>query len=138
MQTIFAIAAGGAIGALLRHFLNSGVSHIVGTGFPWGIMLVNIIGSFAMGVLITWFALAGEAPQAMRAFLTVGLLGAFTTFSAFSLDAVALFERGAVVAAGLYVGGSVLLAIGALVAGIAVGFVVGDMTGIELAPPTDG
>ena len=120
MQTILAIAAGGALGAVLRHFLNSGFAHIFGTGFPWGILTANVLGSFAMGVLITWFALAGEAPQAMRAFLTVGMLGAFTTFSTFSLDAVLLFERGEVVAAGLYVGGSVILVIGALVAAMAI------------------
>jgi CrcB protein len=119
MQTILAIGAGGAAGAVLRHFLNSGAAHLLGTGFPWGIMIINVLGSFAMGVLVSYFALAGEAPQAVKAFLTVGLLGGFTTFSAFSLDAVNLFERGAVGAAGFYVMGSVALAIGGLMAGMA-------------------
>lgn len=119
MQTILAIAAGGAIGALLRHFLNSGAAQLFGSNFPWGIFIANVAGSFAMGLFISYFALAGEAPQPVRAFLTVGLLGAFTTFSTFSLDAVALFERGAVLAAGLYIAGSVVLAIGGLLAGMA-------------------
>lgn len=119
MKLVLAIAAGGAIGAVLRHFVNSGAAHFLGSAFPWGIMAVNVLGSFVMGVLIGYFALAGEASQVFRVFLTVGLLGAFTTFSSFSLDAVTLFERGAVVAAGLYVAGSVVLALGALVAGMA-------------------
>ena len=118
MQTIFAIAAGGATGAVLRHFLNSSVAHWLGTGFPWGIFIANILGSFVMGCLITGFALVYEPPQVVRAFLAVGLLGAFTTFSTFSLDAVTLFERGNILAAALYVGGSVTLAIGALFAGM--------------------
>ena len=118
MQTIFAIAAGGAVGAVLRHFLNSGALHLFGAGFPWGIMMANILGSFIMGVLISWFALMAEVSQVWKAFLMVGLLGAFTTFSTFSMDAVLLFERGAVAAAGLYIAGSVVLAIGGLVAGM--------------------
>lgn len=120
MKIILAIAAGGAIGAVLRHFLNSGAAHLFGTGFPWGIFIANILGSFIMGGLISWFALSFDPPQAVKAFLTVGLLGAFTTFSAFSLDTVTLFERGEVIAATLYAGGSVVLAIGGLVAGMSV------------------
>lgn len=118
MQIIFAIAAGGALGAVLRHFLNSGLAHLLGTGFPWGIFAINVLGSFLMGCLITWFALVLDPPQVVKAFLTVGLLGAFTTFSTFSLDAVTLFERGAVMAAALYIAGSVVLALGGLVAGM--------------------
>ncbi|MCB9989847.1 MAG: fluoride efflux transporter CrcB [Rhodospirillales bacterium] len=119
MQTILAIAAGGACGAVLRHFLNSGTAHMFGPDFPWGIMIANILGSFVMGALISWFALVEEVPQTLKAFLTVGLLGAFTTFSTFSLDAVLLAQRGELLAAGLYVAGSVALAIGGLVAGMA-------------------
>lgn len=119
MQTILAIAAGGAAGAVVRHFVNTGAAHLLGTGFPYGILLANILGSFLMGVLVTSFALFWDPPQAFKAFLTVGMLGAFTTFSAFSLDAVALYERGALGLSLLYVGVSVVLAIGGLLAGMA-------------------
>lgn len=118
MQTILAIAGGGAFGALLRHAMNNIVTHMVGTTFPWGIFAVNIFGSFLMGVLIALFAHIWDPPQAMKAFLTVGLLGAFTTFSTFSMDAITLIERGAIGAAVLYIAGSVLLAIGALYGGM--------------------
>ncbi len=119
MQTILAIAAGGAVGALLRHFVNSGVSGLLGADFPWGIFVANILGSFLMGCFISWFALGADLSQTMRAFLTVGMLGAFTTFSTFSMDAALLIERGALLQAGLYVSGSVILAIGGLFAGMA-------------------
>jgi CrcB protein len=116
MQTILAIAAGGAVGAVLRHFLNNALAG----EFPWGIFACNVIGSFVMGALIAFFADVAEPPAALKAFLTVGMLGAFTTFSTFSLDAVLLWERGALTAAALYTFGSVALAIGALVAGMAI------------------
>ena len=121
MQMILAIAAGGALGAVLRHFLNSFAASVMGTGFPYGIFAANIIGSFLMGVLIVYFALAGEGTQTLKAsFLTVGLLGAFTTFSTFSLDAALMIERGQFLTAGLYIGGCVVLAIGGLFLGMAI------------------
>ncbi|HIF25432.1 MAG TPA: fluoride efflux transporter CrcB [Micavibrio sp.] len=121
MQMILAIAAGGAVGAVLRHYLNSFAAALLGTGFPYGIFAANILGSFLMGVLIVYFALAGEGTQTMKAsFLTVGLLGAFTTFSTFSLDAALMIERGQLITAGLYIGGSVVLAIGGLFLGMAI------------------
>ena len=121
MQMILAIAAGGALGAVLRHFLNSFAASVMGTGFPYGIFAANIIGSFLMGVLIVYFALAGEGTQTLKAsFLTVGLLGAFTTFSTFSLDAALMIERGQFLTAGLYIGGSVVLAIGGSFLGMAI------------------
>ena len=119
MPTVFAIALGGALGAVLRHFMNAAITNIVGSGFPWGIMVINVLGSVLMGVLISWFALVGEVPQATKAFLTVGILCGFTTFSTFSLDAVLLVERGSYGAAAGYVVGSVALALGGLVAGMA-------------------
>lgn len=119
MQTMIAIAAGGAVGAVLRHVLNSGLAQMLGSGFPYGILFANVLGSFVMGVLVTSFALFWDAPQAVKAFLTVGMLGAFTTFSAFSLDAVTLYERGAVGLSALYVVMSVTLAISGLLAGMA-------------------
>ena len=121
MQMILAIAAGGAVGAVLRHYLNSFAATLLGTGFPYGIFAANILGSFLMGVLIVYFALAGEGTQTMKAsFLTVGVLGAFTTFSTFSLDAALMIERGQLITAGLYIGGSVVLAIGGLFLGLAI------------------
>lgn len=120
MPMILAIAFGGALGAVLRHFANNALGAWLGDDFPWGIFAVNVAGSFAMGLLISLFAHVWEPPQAMKVFLTVGILGGFTTFSTFSLDAVMLVERGATGAAVLYVGGSVILAIGALYAGMAI------------------
>lgn len=121
MQMILAIAAGGAIGAVLRHYLNNFAATLLGTGFPYGIFAANIIGSFLMGVLVVYFALAGEGTQTLKtSFLTVGLLGAFTTFSTFSLDAALMIERGQIGMAGLYIGGSVILAIGGLFLGMAI------------------
>lgn len=119
MPTVFAIALGGALGAVLRHFMNGFITQLVGSGFPWGILAINVLGSIVMGVLVAWFALVGDVPQATKAFLTVGILGGFTTFSTFSLDAVLLVERGAYGAAAWYVVGSVALALGGLVAGMA-------------------
>ena len=119
MQVVFAIAAGGAVGALARHFLNSGVAHFMGTSFPWGIFVANILGSFLMGVMISTFAHLGNPSQALRAFLTIGMLGAFTTFSTFSLDSVTLIERGSYGPAAFYIIGSVALALAGLVAGMA-------------------
>lgn len=119
MSTVLAIALGGALGAVMRHFTNSGVGHILGTDFPYGILVANVLGSFIMGCMVSWFALVLDPPQAIKAFMTVGFLGAFTTFSAFSLDAALLIERGAFMSAGLYIGASVILAIGGLFAGMA-------------------
>ncbi|MBU0859700.1 MAG: fluoride efflux transporter CrcB [Alphaproteobacteria bacterium] len=114
MQTILAIAAGGALGAVLRH----GVNSLFAGPFPWGIMLCNVAGSFAMGVLIALFANVWDVPPAVKAFMTVGLLGGFTTFSTFSMDAVLLWERGAIAQAAFYTLGSVTLSIAGLVAGL--------------------
>ena len=118
MQTILAIAAGGAIGSALRHVLNNGVMTLLPAGFPFGILACNVIGSTLMGCLIGFFALSGDAPAPMRAFLMVGLLGGFTTFSAFSADTILLWERVAVLHAALYVAASVLLSLAGLVAGL--------------------
>lgn len=118
MQMVLAIATGGAVGAVLRHFLNNTVEAFAGGAFPWGIFFINIFGSFLMGVCVSLFAHVWEPPQEVKAFLTVGILGGFTTFSTFSLDAVTLLERGAPAAAALYMAGSVALAVGGLYAGM--------------------
>jgi CrcB protein len=119
MKIILAIAAGGAVGALARHYVNAQISHWFGDGFPWGILVANVAGSFAMGVLAESLALVWSPSQAMRAFLVVGLLGAFTTFSTFSLQVVLLYERGQMLLAASYVAASVILAVGGLFAGLA-------------------
>jgi len=120
LSSIIPIAAGGASGAVLRHVSNQGVASILGASFPYGTMAVNIAGSFAMGLLIGIFSHIWQAPQEIKLFLTTGLLGGFTTFSAFSLDAVLLYERGAWISAGFYVSASVLGALAALVAGLTI------------------
>jgi len=118
METVAAIFLGGGLGALARHFMNTFVMQIWHRDFPLGIMLVNILGSFTMGVLVGLFAHAWSAPQNIRAFLTVGILGGFTTFSSFSLDTIMLFERGQYAQAGLYLFVSVGVSLGALMLGM--------------------
>lgn len=117
---LLAIGGGGACGALARHGLNTWLTAVMGHGFPWGIMTVNILGSFVMGVLIALFAHVWQPAEAVRAFATVGLLGAFTTFSTFSLQAVRLFESGQFAQAGFYIAGSVAGGIAALVVGMVI------------------
>ncbi len=111
---------GGGIGAALRHGFNLAATRLFGTGFPLGTMMINVLGSFAMGLIAEYFALRRGLPQYWRLFLTTGILGGFTTFSAFSLEAALLYERGQIGGAAIYVGGSVVLAIGALFAGLAI------------------
>ncbi len=118
MNMLIAIALGGGIGALARHFLSSAVAALFGSGFPWGIFVVNILGGFLMGLIVELGALKLSYSIEARAFLTTGLLGGFTTFSAFSLDASLLIERGDWMGAMLYVTGSALLSIVALFAGL--------------------
>lgn len=119
MKLLLAIAAGGAFGAVARHFVIHRVALLLGAEFPWGTLSVNVIGSFAIGVLIETLALAWSPPIELRAFLAVGVLGAFTTFSTFSMDVVLLYERGQLAAAAGYVAGSVVLSVAALFAGLA-------------------
>ncbi|WP_425406020.1 fluoride efflux transporter CrcB [Hwanghaeella sp.] len=118
MKTVLAIAAGGALGALGRHYLAYHVNALIGHGFPWGILACNVLGSFAMGVLVELSALVWSPSVEMRAFLAVGILGAFTTFSTFSLDIVLLLQRGDMLKAGLYVTASVLCGVIGLFAGL--------------------
>lgn len=118
MRLALAVAAGGALGAMARHFIGALALRLLGPHFPWGTLTVNVAGSFLMGALIGMLALRGQASPLLRAFLAVGVLGGFTTFSSFSLDAVALIERRAHLAALGYVLASVLLSIGALFGGL--------------------
>lgn len=113
-----AIGAGGAVGAMARHGVSRAALHYLGPNFPWGTLTVNAVGSFAMGAFIVWLARHEPQTSALRAFLTVGLLGAFTTFSTFALDAVTLAKDRTLTIAGVYVAASVVLSIGGLVAGM--------------------
>lgn len=112
------VAAGGAVGATLRHAANQLSLLCLGAAFPWGTMIVNISGSVVMGILVGCFSLLWDAPQGVRLFLATGVLGGFTTFSAFSLEAVLLMQRGQISAAILYVLTSVVLSLGGLYAGM--------------------
>jgi CrcB protein len=120
MQATFIVFVGGGIGAALRHLVNMTVARFAGTGFPWHTFVINVTGSFVMGCLAAWLAFkAGAAwSQHLRLFLTTGICGGYTTFSAFSLDTVMLWERGEVWPAAFYVLGSVVLSILGLVLGL--------------------
>ena len=115
---LVAIAVGGALGSLARHFLSSGIYAAAGTAFPWGIFVVNILGGFFMGLIVELGAVKMNMSLEMRAFLTTGILGGFTTFSTFSLDAALLIERGDWLSAAAYMVGSVALSVGALFGGL--------------------
>jgi len=114
--TLFSVALGGALGASARYLTNVAVARTVGHGFPLATIIVNVAGSFLMGVLVV--VLARKGGQAYAPFLMTGVLGGFTTFSAFSLDSLTLFERGETGLAGLYIGLSVALSLGAIALGI--------------------
>lgn len=113
------IALGGAIGAALRHMMNVAIARTAGGDFPWHTMLINISGSFAMGLLISMMALRWNVSNDLRAFLTTGILGGYTTFSAFSLDFALLVERKTYILAGAYALGSVVVSLIAIFAGMA-------------------
>jgi fluoride exporter len=110
---------GGGLGAALRHGINLGAARLFGTAFPHGTLLINVTGSLIMGLVAAYFAFKGDASQHWRLFLTTGILGGYTTFSAFSLDVALLYERGEIGLAALYVIASVALSIVGLFAGLA-------------------
>lgn len=114
--TLFQVALGGAIGASLRYLTNVGAMRMFGPGFPIGTVIVNIAGSFVMGVLVV--ALAKKGGNHLAPLLMTGILGGFTTFSAFSLDALTLWERGQQGLAFGYVAASVLFSLAAIAAGL--------------------
>lgn len=120
MGTILAIALGGAFGSLARYFVSSQITHVLGPGYPWGILAVNVLGCFALGVIAELGALTWNLSPEMRAFLITGTLGGFTTFSAFALDTAVLTERGDLMGSLLYVTGSVGGSVAALFLGLAV------------------
>lgn len=121
MQTVLAIALGGALGAVSRHFVSNAVMKLFGGSFPLGTFAVNVLGSLALGLLIVLFAHKLQATPVLRPLLAVGFLGSFTTFSTYSLETVLLVERGDIQGAVVYAGGSLIIGVLALMAGMWLG-----------------
>ena len=117
MFNLLLVVVGGGIGAGIRHLTNIGALRLVGPNFPWGTMAINIVGSFAMGLFIAMLMRRGGSNE-LRMFVATGILGGFTTFSAFSLDFATLWERGATLPAFGYALASVIGAIIALFLGL--------------------
>jgi fluoride exporter len=110
---------GGGLGSVLRYIVNVVCPKILGTNFPYHTFIINITGSTIMGLVAGYLAFKGDAAQSWRLFLMTGILGGYTTFSAYSLDSAVLYERGEIGLAALYVIGSVVLSILGLFAGLA-------------------
>ncbi|SSC67421.1 fluoride efflux transporter CrcB [Ciceribacter selenitireducens] len=118
MNHILLVAFGGALGSVCRYLVGVGALRLMGPSFPWGTLTVNVAGSFAIGVLAELIVARFGASAELRLLLITGFLGGFTTFSAFALDAVTLFERGASLAATTYLFLSIGASIAAAIAGI--------------------
>ena len=117
MGTLLAVGVGGGIGALARYYI-AGAIQPAGASFPWSIFIVNITGGLLMGIIVEMGALKLNLSPELRAFLTVGILGGYTTFSSFSLDSALLLQKGEYALAAFYVIGSVVVSILALFAGL--------------------
>jgi CrcB protein len=113
-----AVGAGGALGSMARYLIAGWVQSPAWGGFPYGIFIVNITGGFIMGALTEAMALRLNVSPEVRAFLTTGILGGYTTFSTFSLEAALLIQRHAYGQAAFYIAGSALLSLIALFAGL--------------------
>ena len=120
MWMYLAVGAGGALGAIARYAVASQALHLMGPNFPWGTLFVNVVGSLLIGVLAEMLALRITVSPEMRLLMVTGFLGGFTTFSAFSLDAVNMIQRGDLPNAIVYIFASVVLSICALIMGLAV------------------
>jgi len=118
MTNLLLVAAGGAIGASLRHLSGIAAVRLFGAGFPWGTLLVNILGSFIMGLFIAWMVKKTGISNDVRLFVATGVLGGFTTFSAFSLDVANMVERGAMSTAFIYIAASVVISLSAVFIGL--------------------
>jgi fluoride exporter len=118
MMGYLVVFVGAGIGGAMRHGINIWVARLMGTHFPWHTFVINISGSLVMGLVAGWFIHRSDPTGHIRLFLTTGILGGYTTFSAYSLDAVLLWERSEPLLAALYVGGSVVAAIAGLVFGL--------------------
>ena len=117
MEKFLLVAAGGATGAMARYWVGTHAGRLFGPGWPWGTLIVNVVGGLLMGVLVGVLA-RHSAPEGWRLLLGVGVLGGFTTFSSFSLDVVTMIERGAPGLALGYILVSVIGSIAALFAGL--------------------
>ena len=118
MMAYLVVFIGAGIGGSVRHGVNIWVARLLGTHFPAHTLIINVVGSLTMGLVAGWFAMKGCGAGHMRLFLATGIRGGFTTFSAFSLDAVLLWERHEHMLAALYVGGSVAASIAGLLLGL--------------------
>jgi CrcB protein len=119
MSMVLAVACGGALGAVGRYLISSYMQTFAGNAFPWGTLTVNVLGCAILGILVTVFSNVWSPTQEMRAFLTVGMMGALTTFSAFSLEVVLMIERAQWVMAAGYVAASVILCVAAILLSMA-------------------
>lgn len=114
LTNVLAVALGGSLGSAARYLVGVGVGKLFASSFPLGTLIINVVGSFILGALIEAFALRWSASEAMRAFLTIGICGGFTTFSTFSMDTVFLMQKGGVFLPLIYVVASVVLSVTAL------------------------
>lgn len=121
MNILFAVAAGGAVGATGRFLVGRAMFRLMGPGFPWGTLVVNIVGAFLIGLLVEVLALKFNLSPNWQAFLVVGVLGGFTTFSAFSLELGLMLQRGELTTAALYAVGSMVIGVLAMFAGLYAG-----------------
>jgi fluoride exporter len=121
MNSLFLVFVGAGVGGVLRHGVNLLSAQMLGAGFPWGTLIVNVVGSFAMGLMaaLVYLRAGWLGGETARLLLMTGVLGGFTTFSAFSLDAITLLDRGQLSLTAVYVTASVMLSIAALLAGAA-------------------
>lgn len=119
MLNIILVATGGALGSVLRYATGLAATRLLGAGFPWGTLTVNVTGSFVIGLFVELIARRFDASEPLRLLLVTGFLGGFTTFSAFSLDAAALIERGQFFLSAIYVLASVCLSLIAVFGGLA-------------------
>ena len=118
MNSILLVALGGGLGATARYLTVGLAARHIGVAFPYGTLVVNMVGSFAMGLLMAWLMIRYEMPETVRLFFATGFLGAYTTFSTFSLDVWGLYEREAWGQLALYISGSVFGSIAALFLGM--------------------
>lgn len=118
MKTLLFVALGGALGASCRYGVGVAAAHFGSGHLPWGTIAVNVIGSTALGILVAMMTFSWSLSHDMRAFVVVGVLGGFTTFSAFSLEVVLLIERGRLELAAVYLLGTVIISVGGLFAGL--------------------
>ncbi|KGE00632.1 MULTISPECIES: fluoride efflux transporter CrcB [Rhizobium/Agrobacterium group] len=121
MNNILLVALGGAIGSVCRYLVGIWALRQFGPAFPWGTLTVNVVGSFAIGFMAELIMRRFDMSTDLRLFIITGILGGFTTFSAFSLDVISLLERGATVAGAAYLVASVAISLGAVFGGLALG-----------------